>query len=95
MMGMGAPLAYGSGVRAVRLMRALKRYRSLIQDIRDVRQGARAAELTDAAMRLTDDIQMAAEILERTADDERRAVWGMEFKMIPAQQMQFKFREKL
>ena len=95
MMGMGAPMAYSSGVRAVRLMRALKRYRSLIQDIRDARQGIRAADVTDAAMRLTDDVQMAAETLERTASDERRAIWGMEFKIIPAQQSQLKFREKL
>jgi tetratricopeptide (TPR) repeat protein len=95
MMGMGSPMAISSGVRAVRLIRALKRYRSLIQDIRDVRQGVRAADLTDTATRLTDDIQMAAETLERTADDERRAIWGMEFKIIPAQQTPLKFREKL
>jgi len=95
MMGMGSPMAYSSGVRAARLMRALKRYRSLIQDIKDASEGVRAADITDTAMRLTDDVQMAAETLERTANDERRAIWGMEFKIIPAQKTQLKFREKL
>ena len=95
MMGMGAPMAYSSGVRAVRLMRALKRYRSLIQEIQDAKRGVRAAEVSDAAMRLTDDAQVAAATLEQTANDGRRAIWGMEFKIIPAQQSHLKFREKL
>jgi hypothetical protein len=32
--------------------------------------------------------------LERTVNAERRAIEGMEFKIIPTQQLQPKFREK-
>jgi tetratricopeptide (TPR) repeat protein len=87
MMGVGAPAAYGSAVRVARLIHALAVYH-------EVGQGVRAVNVADSATRLVDDVQMAAATLERVSSDERRAVGGMEFKVLPTQQVQFKFREK-
>jgi len=90
MMGVGAPTAYGSAVRMARLAHALQVYRTY----RTVARGVRAADLADAATRLADDLQMSATALERTISDQQRAVVGTQFKIIPTQQNQLKFREK-
>jgi hypothetical protein len=88
MMGMGAPMAYGSAVRMARLIHALQTFHS-------VAQGVRAVNIADASLRLADDIQMSTTMLERTIRDQQRAMEGMEFKIIPAQPPQMKYREKL
>jgi tetratricopeptide (TPR) repeat protein len=87
MMGVTGPAAYGSAVRMAQLVHALRVYHSVMQ-------GVRAVDATEAATRLADDVQMAAATLERTANDERRAIEGLKFKIIPTQQLQLKFREK-
>jgi tetratricopeptide (TPR) repeat protein len=88
MMGVAAPTAYGSAVRVARLVHALQVYH-------EVAAGVRVANMADAATRLADDLQMSATTLERTISDEQRAIQGTPFKVIPAQQIQLKFREKI
>lgn len=87
MMAATGPVAYGSAVRMAQLVHALRVYHSVMQ-------GVRAVDATDAGMRLADDVQMDAATLERTVNDERRTIEGMEFKIIPTQPFQPKFREK-
>jgi tetratricopeptide (TPR) repeat protein len=87
MMGVGVPVVYGSGVRMARLVHALRVYH-------DVRQGIRVANAADAATRLVDDLQMDIAVLERDASDQQLAIGGMEFKVIPTQQLPLKFRDK-
>ena len=90
MMGMGAPVAYGSAVRMARLAHALQVYRTY----RSVARGVHVADMGDAATRLADDLQMSTTALERTISDQQRAIVGTEFKIIPTQQIPLKFREK-
>jgi hypothetical protein len=88
MMGFGAPAVYGSALRLARFAHALAVYR-------EVKQGVQIANQADAATRLIDDLQMATEALERDANDQRRAVEGMTFKVIPIEPLALKFRDKL
>jgi tetratricopeptide (TPR) repeat protein len=90
MMGVGAPVAYGSAVRMARLAHALQVYRTY----RSVAGGVRDVDMADATMRLADDLQMSATALERAISDQQRAIVGTQFKIIPTQQNQLKFREK-
>ena len=53
------------------------------------------ADVSDAATRLADDLQMSVAALERTIADQQRAVVGTQFKIIPTQENPPKFREKL
>jgi tetratricopeptide (TPR) repeat protein len=87
MMGVTGPAAYSSAVRMAQLVHALRVYHAVMQ-------GVRAVDATEAATRLADDVQMDAATLERTVNDERRTIEGMEFKIIPTQPLQPKFREK-
>lgn len=88
MMGMGAPMAYGSAIRSVQLIHALNIFRSVVQ-------GVRAVNIADAAERLVDDLQESRATLERTTAEERRAVEGIPFKFIPSQPVPLRFRDKL
>jgi tetratricopeptide (TPR) repeat protein len=90
MMGVGAPAAYGSAMHLARLAHALQVYRTY----RSVARGVRTADMADATTRLADDLQMSAAALERTTSDQQRAIAGTQFKVIPTQQIQLKFREK-
>jgi hypothetical protein len=90
MMGVGAPAAYGSAMHLARLAHALQVYRTYLS----VARGVRTADMADATTRLADDLQMSAAALERTISDQQRAIVGMQFKIIPTQQNQLKFREK-
>lgn len=87
-MGPGMPSVYGRAKRLADLIHALKVFR-------EVAQGARAADIADAATRLADDLQESVETLERTAGDQRRAIEGATFKAIPSQSASEKFSEKL
>jgi len=91
MMGVGAPAAYGSAMHIARLAHALQVYRTY----RSVARGVHVADASDAATRLADDLQMSATALERNLVDQQRAIVGTQFKIIPTQQSQLKFREKL
>jgi tetratricopeptide (TPR) repeat protein len=91
MMGVGAPAAYGSAMHMARLAHALQVYRTY----RSVARGVHMADVSDAATRLADDLQMAATALERNILDQQRAIVGTQFKIIPTQQTPLKFREKL
>ena len=88
MMGMGAPTVYGSAIRMARLIHALQVFHS-------VAQGVRVADATEATTRLVDDLQMSAASLARTINDQQRVIQGTQFKIIPIQQSQLKFREKI
>jgi hypothetical protein len=54
----------------------------------------RVVNVADAGTRLADDVQMNVAALERATNDQRRAIEGMAFKVIPQQTVPFKFREK-
>jgi tetratricopeptide (TPR) repeat protein len=88
MMGVGAPMAYGSAVRMVQLVHAL-------QIFHEVTQGVRAVNVTDATISLADDLAESVETLERTSSEERRAVEGIHFKFIPDEPVPLKFKEKI
>ncbi len=88
MMGITAPMAYGSAVRMVQLVHALNVFH-------EVAQGARAVNITDATISLADDLKESQETLERTMSEERRAVEGIHFKFIPDESVPLKFKEKL
>ena len=88
MMGIGAPAAYGSAVRMARLIHALQVYHS-------VAQGVRVGDAAEATTRLVDDLQMSAASLEQTISDQQRAIQATQFKVIPTQQFQLKFRDKI
>jgi hypothetical protein len=87
MMGITAPMAYGSAVRMVQLVHALNVFH-------EVAQGVRAVNITDAAVSLADDLGESVETLERTTSEERRAVEGIHFKFIPEETVPVKFKEK-
>ncbi len=87
MMGITAPMAYGSAIRMVQLVHALNVFH-------EVAQGVRAVNMTDAAISLADDLEESQETLERTMSDERRAVEGIHFKFIPDEPVPLKFKEK-
>jgi tetratricopeptide (TPR) repeat protein len=91
MMGVGAPMAYGSAMRMAQLAHALQVYRAY----RSVASVARGINMADASTRLADDLQMSAAALERNIVDQQRAIVGTQFKIIPTQQNPPKFREKL
>jgi tetratricopeptide (TPR) repeat protein len=87
MMGVGAPMAYGSALRMARLVHALQTFHS-------VAQGARGANIAEATTRLADDVQMSSTALEQTVRDEQRVIQSAAFKVIPTQPLAPKFREK-
>lgn len=91
MMGVGAPAAYGSAMHMARFAHALQVYRTY----RSVARGVHVADVSDAATRLADDLQMSATALERDIVDQQRAIVGAQFKIIPTQETPRKFREKL
>lgn len=88
MMGIAAPMAYGSAVRMVQLVHALEVFH-------EVAQGLRAVNITDAAISLADDLAESVDTLERTTSEERRAVEGLHFKFIPDEPVPLKFKEKI
>ncbi len=88
MMGVTAPMAYGSAVRMVQLVHALNVFH-------EVAQGVRTVNIADASISLADDLHESQETLERTMGDERRAILGMQFKFIPAEPVALKFKEKV
>ncbi|HXW56110.1 MAG TPA: hypothetical protein VEJ67_10200 [Candidatus Cybelea sp.] len=88
MMGVGAPAAYGSAMRLARFAHALAVYR-------EVGRGVHIANRAEAATRLVDDLQMDTTTLERDASDQRRAIEGIGFKVIPVEPLGLKFRDKL
>jgi len=88
MMGVGAPAAYGSAVHVARIMHAIQVHRSMAM-------GMRTAGLAAKSIRLADNLQVSIATLERTAADQQRVIEGMQFKILPAQQIQLKYREKL
>jgi tetratricopeptide (TPR) repeat protein len=87
MMGITAPMAYGSAVRMVQLVHALTVFH-------EVAQGARAVNIADASISLADDLGESVETLELTTSEERRAVDGIHFKFIPDKTVALKFKEK-
>ncbi len=88
MMGITAPMAYGSAVRMVELIHALNVFH-------EVAQGVRIVNIADASISLADDLYETQQALEQTMSDERRAVEGMQFKLIPAEPVALKFKEKV
>ena len=88
MMAATGPVAYASAVRMAELVHALRVYHSVMQ-------GLRAVDASEATTRLADDLQMDAATLERTVTAEHLAIAGLQFKIIPAQQLPPKFHEKI
>jgi hypothetical protein len=88
MMGVGSPAAFGSAIRVVQLVHAIAVYRAAITAVR-------AVNAADAAFRLADDLQESVTKLEQTTSDQRQAVEGMVFKVIPAEPVPLKFEDKI
>jgi tetratricopeptide (TPR) repeat protein len=96
-MGGGGPVAFSSAMRrarrarrAVRLAHALSVYR----EYRSIKRDVHVVHMADAVLRLAENLDESVTTLERTSGDQRRAIEGMEFKIIPTQQWQLKYRER-
>jgi tetratricopeptide (TPR) repeat protein len=86
-MGLGGVSAYGAGLRAADLVHALQVYRS-------AKMGLDIAKLTYRGSSLLGTLSVDTKTLEHAGQDQRRAIDGIRFRMIPSQPLQLKFREK-
>lgn len=88
--GLNTYNAVDASARFTQLAHALAVYREVVTTVRTVS----AVRATAATVALAHSLAVDAGTLQRTAMDQQRALEGLQFKIIPSQPVQLKFRDK-